>query len=134
MQSGRVGIGVDFTDAPLAAERSAARLLESLLSGACLGVVVPATLEVVERDPLASGGCFHGDLVRGLMQVPGGFWSRRGDLFDRYQAVLRACASARRCLPCEQRMVFWDPLPTPPSERRPQTLADEPAEGRAPGA
>jgi len=59
---------------------------------------------------LASGGRFPGDLVRGLMEVPGAFWRRQPRLYDRYQAALRACAAARRRLPAEQRMAFWEPL------------------------
>lgn len=88
-----------------------ADLLESLLRGEALGAVVPVALDAVERDPLASGGHFRGDLLRALMEVPGRFWGRHPQLFDRYQAVVRASAEARRRLPAEQRMSFWEPLP-----------------------
>lgn len=92
------------------AEASASELLESLVNGWCPGAVVPLALDRVERDPLASGGCFAGDLVRGLMEVPGSFWGRHPRLYDRYQAALRASAAARRRLPPAERMAFWSPL------------------------
>ena len=89
---------------------SPGELLEALVNGWCLSAAVPIALDVVERDPLASGGCFPGDLVRGLMEVPGGFWGRYPRLYDRYLAALRASAMARRRLPPEQRMTFWNAL------------------------
>jgi hypothetical protein len=85
-------------------------LLAAVLDGRCLSAVVPRALDVAERDPLTSAGCFPGDLVRGLMEVPGGFWGRHPWLYARYQSVLRASAAARRQLPPEQRMAFWGPL------------------------
>jgi hypothetical protein len=92
------------------ARASAAELLEALVNGWCLSAVVPLALDGVERDPLASGGCFPGDVLRGLMEVPGSFWGRHPRLYDRYRAALRASAAARRRLPAEQRMAFWAPL------------------------
>ena len=65
-------------------------LLEALVNGWCLSAAVPTALELVERDPLASGGCFPGDLVRGLMEVPRGFWGRHPRLYDRYLAARSA--------------------------------------------
>ena len=90
-----------------------AALLDALVSRRCLVGTVPLVLEAAERDPLASGGRFVGDLVRGLMEVPGHFWSRHPTLYARYQAVLRANAAARRSLPIEQRMHFWTLLDVP---------------------
>ncbi|AHG92555.1 hypothetical protein J421_5020 (plasmid) [Gemmatirosa kalamazoonensis] len=85
-------------------------LLGALLGGWDFASAVPRALDVAERDPLASGGWFTGDIVRGLMEVPGAFWARHPTLYARYQMVLRASAEARRTLPIEQRMQFWSPL------------------------
>jgi hypothetical protein len=85
-------------------------LLDALVSGGCLAGTVPLVLQVVERDPLASGGRFAGDLVRALAEVPGSFWSRHPGLYTRYRTVLRANAAARKALPIEERMQFWAPL------------------------
>lgn len=85
-------------------------LLVALVQVSRLPVVVPAVLEIVERDPLTSAGCFRGDLLRGLMEVPGGFWGRYPALHDRYLGALRAGAAARRRLPYDARMEFWSVL------------------------
>lgn len=90
--------------------RSGRDLLSALLEGEHLMAVVPITLAIVEQDPLASAGCFRGDLMRGLMEISGNFWGRRPQLYDRYIAALRASASQRRALPRDQRMEFWSPL------------------------
>lgn len=89
---------------------SARDLLEGLLEGSNLMAVVPMALTIVERDPLASGGCFPGDLVRGLMEISGHFWGHHPRLYERYVRALRASAIARRALPREERMVFWSVL------------------------
>ena len=86
-------------------------ILISLLERSFLHTAVPVALELVELDPLASAGQFNGDLVRGLMEVPGSFWVRHPRLFARYRTALRACAKSRRALPPEQRLDFWGPLP-----------------------
>jgi hypothetical protein len=75
-----------------------------------LDAVVPTVIAIVERDPLASSGCFAGDLLRGLMNVPDHFWSRNMRLYERYRTSLRAGALARRSLPDAQRMEFWSML------------------------
>lgn len=85
-------------------------LLLALVTESCLSAVVPITLELLERDPLASGGCFRGDLLRALLDLPSGFWGRYPRLYPRYLAVLRAGAAARRRLPPHERMDFWSPL------------------------
>jgi hypothetical protein len=85
-------------------------LLDALVHAWCLAGIVPLVLEAAERDPLASGGRFAGDLVRGLMEVPSTFWCRYPGLYGRYQAVLRANALARQRLPVEQRLEFWTAL------------------------
>jgi hypothetical protein len=90
--------------------RSGRDLLIALLTGESLIAAVPITLTIVERDPLASGGLFPGDLVRGLMEISGHFWGRHQRLYERYVQALRSAAGARRLLPREQRMEFWSPL------------------------
>lgn len=85
-------------------------LLAALLDGRSLGDVVPVTLDVVEHDPHATGGCFAGDLLRALMELPAGVWARHPRLYDRYRRVLRASATARRQMSLDARMAFWTPL------------------------
>lgn len=85
-------------------------LLVSLVNGWRLPATVPAVLDILDRDPLASAGGFGGDLLRGLMEVPGSFWSRHPLLFARYRAAVRAGALARRALPPGMRAEFWNPL------------------------
>jgi hypothetical protein len=85
-------------------------ILVALMRRSRLTVTVPAALALVESDPLASAGHFGGDLLRGLMEVPGTFWMRHPLLFARYRAAVRACAMQRRSLPPEQRFEFWQPL------------------------
>ena len=85
-------------------------LLVALVHGSRLNVVVPAALELVDQDPLTSVGHFRGDILRGLMEVPGSFWGRHPGLFDRYRNALRAGAMQRRGLPPDQRLDFWKPL------------------------
>lgn len=94
---------------PLAAA-SLREVLTALVHGWCLGAVVPIALARVEREPLVSAGQFDGDLMRGLMEVPGAFWGRHPRLYDRYRAALRESAVLRRRLPHEERMKFWSPL------------------------
>ena len=79
--------------------------------GVCVPVLVRRLLARVEADPLASAGWFAGDLLRSLMEIPGGFWGRHPRLYDRYREALRAGAAARRRLPVEERLGFWDPIP-----------------------
>ena len=76
------------------------------------------TLEIVGASPLASAGCFRGDLLRGLMEVPGSFWGTRPDLYERYRSALRAAAAQRRQLPREERMEFWSRLDVEVAESR----------------
>ena len=85
-------------------------LLVALVHGSRLDATVPAALEVVDQDPLASAGHFRGDVLRGLMEVPGNFWGRHPQLFDRYRNALRTAAMLRRALPPDERLDFWKPL------------------------
>lgn len=85
-------------------------VLIGLLQHRSLPYLVPRVLELVERDPFASGGWFRGDLVRALMEVPGAFWTRHPTLYDRYRAALRASAAKRRQLPWSEQMEFWSSL------------------------
>lgn len=93
------------------------RLLVALVRGEELGVVVPVALEIVGASPLTSAGCFRGDLLRGLMEVPGSFWGACPQLYERYRSALRAAAALRRQLPREERMEFWSRLDVEVAER-----------------
>jgi hypothetical protein len=104
---------------------NAIELLVALVSSTRLSSVVEPAIELVELDPLASAGCFQGDLLRGLMEVPGSYWRRAPDLYDRYRRALRAGAALRRRMPPRERMEFWSAL-----DRR--TLAAHLAAGRRP--
>ena len=93
-----------------AAAASGRDLLIALVHGSCLSAVVPMALDLVERDPLHTVGLFRGDLLRGLMEVPGSFWGSYPRLYDRYRTALRAGADLRRRLPPGERMEFWSLL------------------------
>ncbi len=96
-----------------AAPTDAAAALTSLLAGDVGVHDLLRALAVVERDPLASGGRFPGDVLRALMLLPGRAWARHPTLYERYRAALRAGALARRALPPHERDRFWgalDPL------------------------
>lgn len=95
------------------ADASDRELLVALLRGWCLAAVVPLVLDRVERDPLRSAGRFPGELLRGLMEVPSGHWSRHPRSHARFLAALRAAAAMRRRLPVDERMRFWTPLDQP---------------------
>jgi hypothetical protein len=69
------------------------------------------TLELLERDPLASAGAFPGDLLRCLMELPARLWRGESVLYDRYRAAVRAAAMARRYAPPEVQQAFWRDLP-----------------------
>ena len=100
---------VDAARRPIA-EASLSEILTALVRGWCLGAVVPIALARVERDPLVRAEQFDGDLMRGLMEVPGNFWGRHPRLYARYREALRQSAALRRRLPAEERMKFWSPL------------------------
>jgi hypothetical protein len=94
-----------------ASELSLKELTHAIARGLCLAPLVRRALDLVETQPLASAGWFAGDLLRGLVDVPQWFWRRHSEMHDRYRAVLREAAAARRNLPPEQRMDFWNPIP-----------------------
>ena len=75
-----------------------------------LSSLVPKALDLVDGDPLASGGWFRGDYVRALMEVPGAFWAGHPALYDRYRAALRANAATRRHLAYPEQAEFWSDL------------------------
>ena len=85
-------------------------LLSALVNGKHLETAVPRALDFVARDPLALVRFFRGDALRGLMEVPGWYWTRHPSLYDRYREALRAAAVARLRLPLETRHEFWSPL------------------------
>ncbi len=82
-------------------------LLSSVHHRVELDEVVPAVLDVLERDPLASAGLFRGDLLRALIDLPPEFWHHDPVSFQRYKTAVRAGAIARLALPRSERMAFW---------------------------
>jgi len=86
---------------------SDADLLIALHHRAQLDDVVPAVLDVLERDPLTSAGSFRGDLLRALIDLPPEVWHRDPASFQRYKSAVRAGAVARLSLPRSERMAFW---------------------------
>ncbi len=121
----------DFCDDGPGARRA---LLRSLLHATRLDDAVPRVLDLVEAHPLASAGCFAGDLLRGLMSVPGSFWRADPALYERYRASVRAGALARRRMSYQERMKFWSALDrsTLARDARPTPTAD-PESGEADG-
>ena len=109
--------------APQSTASSRQHLLTSIINRWRLPIVVPAVLDIVEHEPLASAGGFGGDLLRGLMEVPGAFWSRHPRLFARYRAAVRAGALARRALPADMRADFWNPLTVEGEDMQPDPAA-----------
>ena len=95
-----------------AAPPLATAILYDLVGGRRLPFVVPAALDLVEREPLASGGFFRGDILRGLMEVPGHFWWRSPDLLERYALALQAAATLRRSLSTADWARFCAPIAT----------------------
>jgi hypothetical protein len=111
-------------DAPVAPEPLHADVLAALAHGLWLTVAVPLALDVVERDPLATAGFFRGDVMRGLLEVPGPFWGRHPRLYARYRGALRASVALRRDLPHDERMQFWLPLDLAALGERVERMAD----------
>lgn len=105
-------------------------LLVALVHGRLLEAVVPLALDRVEREPLRDAGRFAGELLRGLMEVPGGFWARHPRLHVRFVAALRAGAALRWQLPPDERMRFWTPLDVP--AQAPETGPGAAGEGAVP--
>ena len=103
-------VRLEATMAKPVSELSGEEVLIALLHGWSLSDLVPRVLEVVERDPLASGGWFRGDYLRVLMQMPGGFWTLHPMWYARYRTALRASAAIRRPLAPGERMEFWNDL------------------------
>ena len=86
---------------------SNADLLKALRERKALRDVVPAVLDILENDPLASAGHFRGDMLRTLIDLPADYWRRDDVSFQRYRAVVREGALKRRSLPSAERMAFW---------------------------
>ena len=56
-------------------------------------VLVPLALDVLERDPLAEGDYYPGDLLVALLGVPAGHWLRHPDQAERLDGVLAAVSA-----------------------------------------
>lgn len=94
----------------MAADVQREDLLTALVRGTDLPAVVPATLSILEYDPIASAGHFPGDLLRALMRVGGRYWTAHPGEYDRYRAALRSAALLRRGKIEPANMEFWTPL------------------------
>jgi hypothetical protein len=95
---------------PRLADVAPRSLLQALVQGSLLPDVVPRTLAILEDSPLASAGCFRGDLLRALMSVPAQFWARNPALHQRYRTVLHDGAALRWSLDPSERDEFWTTL------------------------
>ncbi len=54
--------------------------------------LVPLALEALEREPLAQGDYYPGDLLGSVLGVAGEFWAREWEWRDRLRAVLAGLA------------------------------------------
>jgi hypothetical protein len=62
--------------------------------GISLPILVPLAIEQLEREPLAAGDSFEGDLFAAVANVEKGFWINRIDLFDRVRRVVSRAKGA----------------------------------------
>jgi hypothetical protein len=61
-----------------------------LLIGQQIGleVLVSVAIEVLQRDPLAEGHMFEGDLLCAVLRIESGFWEPRRVLADQVRSIL----------------------------------------------
>lgn len=50
--------------------------------------LVPIALEVLEKDPLAEGDCYPGDLLNSAMNIDSTFWQRHMDWKTRFDNII----------------------------------------------
>ncbi|QDU47758.1 contact-dependent growth inhibition system immunity protein [Gimesia panareensis] len=50
--------------------------------------LVPLALELLEKDPLADGDCYSGDLLNAVLAVPEAFWKLHTDKCDVLRRVI----------------------------------------------
>ncbi|MFF5079446.1 contact-dependent growth inhibition system immunity protein [Actinoplanes sp. NPDC000266] len=55
-----------------------------------LETLVPLALDELERDPLAEGDFYPGDLLAAVVRAPHSYWERHTDQAARLRAVARA--------------------------------------------
>ena len=74
--------------------------------GLGLRFLVPLAVEVVERDPLADGDLYPGELLSSLLRTPQSSWAAQPELRDRLQQVILALKEVPEKLegPIQQ---FW---------------------------
>src|SRR5262245_30126818 len=67
-----------------------------IMIGQSIGLpwLIPLALEVLERDPLAEGDFYPGDLLRSVLKIEPTFWSREWQWRDRLKAVLQQLPDA----------------------------------------
>ncbi len=61
-----------------------------------LPFLVPLALEVLEREPLAEGDFYPGDLLKSLLGVSGEFWHREPEWRERLHGVVARVAPVPR--------------------------------------
>jgi hypothetical protein len=57
--------------------------------GVGLEFLMPLAIEVLQRDALASGDFYPGDLLAAVSRVEEGFWHRHTDWYEAVRAILR---------------------------------------------
>jgi len=53
-----------------------------------LQFLVPLALEMLEKDPLAEGNYYRGDLLNVVLDIPGSFWNVHVDMRDALRRVV----------------------------------------------
>jgi hypothetical protein len=61
-----------------------------------LSVLLPLALERLERDPLAEGDRYAGDLLAAVLRVNSDFWRRHPDLHTRLEGVVLRLTAEQR--------------------------------------
>lgn len=59
-----------------------------LLQRVSIELLVPLALDLLERDPLAEGDCYPGDLLVALLKVPPAHWRRHPGELRRASSVV----------------------------------------------
>ncbi len=71
---------------------SAENLRIMIEQGAGLAFLVPIALEMLEREPLAEGDFYPGDLLYSMLGVPAAFWRQQPEWRDRLRAIVDSLA------------------------------------------
>lgn len=58
-----------------------------------LDIIVPAAIEILEKDPFAEGDYYKGDLLKSVLSIDDTFWQIHGNLKDKLK-VIASCFEA----------------------------------------